>query len=76
MSLLPEQIPNQQYGFFGYKGAMCDRAIRLDNAPMLRECVDRGFIDLASEMLGGGTVLDHCRKVAPKCAAMLEELQP
>lgn len=74
MSLLPEQIPDQQYGFFGYKGAMCDRAISRDNPDMLKECVERDFIDANSEMLQGGTVLDYCRKVAPKCAAMLEAL--
>jgi hypothetical protein len=70
-SLLP---PNegQKYGFFGYSGAMCDRAIRADNAPMLEECVERGFVDADSRMLGGGTVLEYCEKVAPMCAAMLK----
>jgi hypothetical protein len=75
MSLLPEQIEGQVYGFFGYKGNMCDRAIKGDNAPMLRECVERGFVDADSEMLNGLTVLAYYKKVAPKCAEMLESLK-
>ena len=74
MSLLPTQDENENYGFFGYRGAMCDRAIRTDNPKMLAECIEKGFVDATSEVLGAGTVLDYCRKIAPKCAAMLETL--
>lgn len=74
MSILPEKMNSQQYGWFGYPGAMCDRAIRADNAEMLKECVDRGYINDNSEMFCGCSVLDYCRKVAPKCASMLESL--
>lgn len=43
-----------------------------DNAEMMKECIERGFVDADCRMLMGGTFLEHCRKVAPKCAAALE----
>ena len=71
-SLLPPET-NQGYGFFGYKGAMCDRAIRSDNAPMLAECLEREFFDPDDEMLSLKTVRQFCKEAAPKCYAMLEK---
>jgi len=59
-SLLPPYVPGNTYGNLGYRGAMCDRAIRADNAPMLKECIKREFIDERCEMLDGKTILQFC----------------
>lgn len=59
------------WGWFGYEGSMCDRAIALDRPDMIRECVQRGWINPKSEMLDGKTILQQCEKVAPKCAEFL-----
>lgn len=67
-SLLPPKT-NEQYGFFGYEGAMCDRAIRARNLPMLRECMDRGFMDADTEVIGFKNVVDFCEaRGYPECA--------
>ena len=72
MSLLPAKAHNQQYGFFGYEGAMCDRAIRADNRPMLKECIDAGFIDANTEVIGFKNALDFCeRRGFKQCAEVL-----
>ena len=72
MSLLPPFDPTITYGFFGYKGAMCDRAIRADNADMLKECIEQGWIDAKTEVLGFGTALDFCKaRGFTKCAELL-----
>lgn len=65
-SLLPPKDPKRSYGLGGYNGEACDRAIRADNAPMLKECIDRGFIDNTSEMLDGKTILQFCLQEIPK----------
>lgn len=83
-SLLPEEIkrdplsggPYFGYGFFGYRGAMCDRAIRADNADMLAECLERDFFDPDSELVTFKTVRQFCKEIAPRCFAMLEEKAP
>lgn len=63
------------YGFFGYSGAMVDRAMRSDNDLMLKECFDAGFVDAETRMLGGETVLEFCDKRGyTKCAAMLRSM--
>ena len=59
-SLLPQPNPNGYGGFFGYPGLCVEKAIYNDNAPMLRECIERDFIDEHSEMLDGKTILQHC----------------
>lgn len=65
-SLLPPKDPNRSYGLGGYSGEACDRAIRADNAPMLKECIQRDFIDAGSEMLDGKTILQFCLQEIPK----------
>jgi len=73
-SVLPAYDPNQSYGFFGYRGVMCDNAIRSDNVAMLAECVERDFIDRDSRTMANETMVEHCeKKGAVKCAAMLRE---
>lgn len=72
MSLLPPK-EDKAYGFFGYEGWVADSAIRSDNAPMLRECIDRGFVTPESKMLGPRNLRQWCEINAPKCFAMLEE---
>jgi hypothetical protein len=67
-SLLPPYNPTQTYGNMGYRGAMCDRAIRADNAPMLKECVKHDFIDQNSEMFDGKMILQFCLQEVPKAA--------
>lgn len=71
-SLLPPD-DGRGWGFFGYRGAMCDRAIKADNAPMLAECLERDFFDPDAEMLNFKTVRQFCKEVAPRCYAMLEK---
>lgn len=74
-TLLPPYKETQNYGFFGYRGTMCDLAIGSDNAPMLMECIDREFIDENSVTLMNVKVIDHCERVAPKCwEAWMERL--
>lgn len=63
-SLLPPKDANRSYPI-AYKGTCCDTAIRADNAAMLRECVERDFIDASSEMLDGKTVLQFCMQEVP-----------
>ena len=75
-SLFPPKDPTKGYGWFGYEGAMCDRAIRADNPDMLAEAVARGWINADSEMLDGKTILQYCERVAPKCAERLRGLMP
>ena len=75
-SLLPERGDSNVYGVFGYVGAMCDRAIRADNAPMLAECLEREFFAPDDEMLTFKTVRQFCKEVAPQCYAMLQEKAP
>ena len=76
MSLLPPQ-GSGQYGWFGYQGAMCDRALRSDNGPMLQECIDRGFIDADCEVLGFGNVLKFCEaRGYTACAEVLRKSLP
>lgn len=60
MSLLPPE-ESRAYGWFGYQGAMCDRAIQADNGPMLQECIDRVFIDTAAEGDRIGIDVTVCR---------------
>lgn len=72
MSLLPTPDPKKNFGIFGYAGLCCDLAIKSDNAPMLSECIDRGFVDIDTRMVNG-TVLEYCEKKAPRCAALLKE---
>lgn len=74
-SLLPED-DGRNWGIFGYRGAMCDRAIKADNAPMLAECLERDFFNPDDEMLTFKTVRQFCKQVAPNCYAMLEERRP
>ena len=67
---------NEHYGFFGYEGAMCDRALRSDNAEMLKECIERGWIDADTEVLGAGSVIEFCeRRGFAKCGAVLRALK-
>lgn len=75
-SLFPPKDPNKSYGWFGYEGAMCDRAIRADNPEMLTEAVKHGWINANSEMLDGKSILQHCERVAPRCAEALRKLLP
>lgn len=75
-SLLPDPSSNNSWGMFGYRGAMCDRAIRSDNAPMLQECLERDFFDPDEEMLNFKTVRNYCKEVAPACFEMLERVAP
>jgi hypothetical protein len=76
VSLLPPEDSQKQWGMFGYRGAMCDRAIRSDNAAMLAECLERDFFDPDDEMLSFMTVRQFCKKTAPNCYAMLQERAP
>lgn len=73
-SLFPPKVENKSYGWFGYEGAMCDRAIGADNADMVEEAVRRGWLNPKSEMLDGKTILQECDKRAPRCAARLRQL--
>jgi hypothetical protein len=75
-SLLPDPGQSNNWGMFGYRGAMCDRAIKADNAPMLKECLDRGFFDPDDQMLSFKTVRAYCKEVAPRCFEMLETACP
>jgi hypothetical protein len=73
-SVLEPYSPSGNYGFFGYRGAMCDRAIRADNVQALVECVEREFIDSDSTDMLGNSMVKHCeRHGAVKCATMLRE---
>lgn len=72
---LPPENPSGVYGFFGYSGAMCQAALSRDNAPMLKACIDRGFIDKNCEMLDGRNVVTWCRdKGKTACADLLESM--
>ncbi len=84
-SLLPNEFnePDENgfrrpipWGIFGYRGAMCDRAIRSDNAPMLAECLEREFFGPDDEMLTFKTVRQYCKEKAPACYEMLQERAP
>ncbi len=73
MSLIPPR-QNISYGFFGYEGAMCDSAIRSDNAPMLKECIERGWIDSDTCVLGFRNALQFCEaRGFEKCAELLRQ---
>jgi hypothetical protein len=61
---------------FGYRGEMCDRAIKADNAAMLKECLERDFFVPDDEMLSFKTVRQWCEKTAPRCFAMLQAERP
>jgi hypothetical protein len=64
-TLLPARDQNRSYPI-AYAGTCCDTAIRADNAPMLKECVERDFIDQHSELLDGKTVLQFCIQDTPR----------
>jgi hypothetical protein len=81
-SLLPEEIKTDKhgrpfnYGFFGYRGWVCDQAIRTDNPAMLAECIERDYVGADDEILTFKTVRQFCKEIAPKCYAMLQEKVP
>jgi len=74
--MLPDPLSRSSWGTFGYVGAICDIAIRADNAPMLEECLDRGFFDPDAEMLSCKTVRQFCKETAQACYAMLQRRAP
>lgn len=51
--IFPPRGTHGNWGWFGYEGSMCDRAIRADNPKMIAECVRLGWINPASEMMSG-----------------------
>jgi hypothetical protein len=74
--VLPDPASRSGWGFFGYWGAMCDQAIRADNAPMLEELLNRGVFKPDDEMLSFKTVRQFCKEIAPNCYAMLQAKAP
>lgn len=71
----PKEVIGGGYGFFGYKGWVCDRAIYRDDPTWLQECIDRGYIDSTSILLGGQTVRAFCEdQRKTRCSKLLSDL--
>lgn len=56
----PPHKADQNYGFFGYKGAMIEAAIKRDDVEAIRKAHEYGWIDSQTKTLMGHTL----RKVA------------
>jgi hypothetical protein len=82
--MTPEDFPQVEfqpngaainYGFFGFSGHVVDRSISQDRQDWLQECIDRGWIDKASETMAFLTVRKLCAdKGALRCEKLLADL--
>ena len=61
----------QGYGFFGYPGAMVDRAVRTDDPIGLQAMMDAGWITKDSKTMDNFTMSEYCeRNGSLKCAEL------
>lgn len=59
------------YGFFGYPGAMADRAIRRDDATAIKKMLEYGWINKDTKTMDNLTMVQYCdRQNAKKCAKL------
>lgn len=71
----PDYVETQGYGFFGYPGAMVDRAIRTDDPVGLQKMIDIGWIDANTKTMDNLTMREYCiERGASKCAELFEAL--
>ena len=67
---MPERSPTFN-GWFGYEGRCADIALLKDDADMIERCFRNDWIDFATKMFDGRTILREAQRRAPKCAERL-----
>lgn len=63
------------YGFFGYEGYMCDKAIRTDNVEAFLACVENEWLDKDCKTLDGHSMVTYAERYGAKeCAAEMRKM--